>query len=307
MEAIIVLYAMVWLWQSAMTEREHAKRGTVSPRWQAKLARAGVGGTPPRYGSRDFVADLWGDFLRKRTEARRAATPREGEKVPFAERVRRAKDAFHPKHDRTPPEPGAGLNPDYPRRRALDPEADLDRPAHEPIDGVTNVPCDTCGDPCAVDGYDPAGGTVTCADCQDRYAPTREPIPNPDEHDARVIPMFRPKKSDQKETPEMSTITDTGAEAGAFLVTAVAHCEAVAAAMEVHTEGGEGEDFLASLAGEGVHGAPLDAVSAAHEASQAAAEAWRYAARALAPGFGVKEAYEQAPGAGSREHLTGGE
>lgn len=306
MEAIIVLYAMAWLWQNAMAEREHARRGTVSPRRQRKLARAGVGGQPPAYGSRDFVADLWGDFLQKRTEARRSAAPREGEGDPFTERVRRAKDVFHPRHDRTPPEPGAGLNPDYPRRRALDPEVDLDRPAHEPIDGVTNVPCDTCGDPCAVDGYDPAGGTVTCADCQDRYAPTREPIPNPDEHDANIIPMFRPKRSNPKETPEMSTV-DTGAEAGTFLVTAVEHCNAVAAAMALHAEGGEGEDFVASLMNEGVHAAPLGAVVAAQEASQAAADAWAHAAKALAPGFGVKEAYEQAPGAGSREHVTGGE
>jgi hypothetical protein len=295
-EAIIVLYAMAWLWQNAMAEREHARRGTVSPRWQRKLARAGVGGQPPAYGSRDFVADLWGDFLQKRTEARRSAAPREGEGDPFTERVRRAKDVFHPKHDRTPPEPGAGLNPDYPKR-PTEPRGQRN---------VTDVPCDVCGVKCRVIDYDTTGGAVLCGKCQEDGAPTRAPIPNPDEHDANIIPMFRPKRSNPKETPEMSTV-DTGAEAGTFLVTAVEHCNAVAAAMALHAEGGEGEDFVASLMNEGVHAAPLGAVVAAQEASQVAADAWAHAAKALAPGFGVREAYEQAPGAGSREHVTGGE
>lgn len=294
MEALIVLYALGWLWQNAMVETKHAGRGTISPRWRRKLARAGLDGGVPRYGSREFMADLWGDFLQKKTEARRAATPHDGEKLSVRDRLRRAREAL-----RDDPKARQGDVPD-PTERPIEPRGQRD---------VTDAPCDRCGTKCRVIDYTPNGGPVLCTTCMEVGPVLRRPIPNPDEHDARVIPMFRPRpeqKTESKESEKMTTV-DSGAEAGTFLVTAIEHCEAVAAAHTEHTEGGGGEDFIASLTNEGVHGEPLQAVTDAQEASEHAAEMWRRASRVLAGGDAVKEAYQQAPGTGSREHVTGGE
>lgn len=123
------------------------------------------------------------------------------------------------------------------------------------------------------------------------------PAPAAPGPDAQVIPINRPKK----ENPM------SGYDEGNFLTPAIAHCEATAAAHDSHTEGGAGEDFLAGLQGAGVNGRPLALVAAAQEASANAAGAWRVAAAELKKGLSVKEAYEGAQGAGSREHLTGGE
>lgn len=292
-ELLIIGYAFVWLIQAGMVETRHAAAGTVSPRWRRKLARAGLDGGAPRYGSRDFMADLWGDFLQKRTEARRAATPREGEKLSFSERARHAREAF-----RDDPRLRRGDIPEPPRG----PEVPRSRVAR-----ITDLPCESCSTPCRVVDYHPSGGPVLCAVCQKGVPATREPIPDPDEFDARVIDMFRPKKkTEQKESPQME-IVDSGAEAGQFLVTAIEHCEAVATALRSHSEAGGGEDFLASLTNEGVHGDPLQAVTEAQEATEHAAELWDRAAHVLGGGEAVKEAYRQAPGTGSREHVTGGE
>lgn len=73
-ELALIAWAATWLYQNLVTETAHARRGTVSPRMQMKMEdqrQRGLAGLPPRYGSRDWAADLIGDFLRERTEKRR--------------------------------------------------------------------------------------------------------------------------------------------------------------------------------------------------------------------------------------------
>lgn len=79
MEIILIGVALIWLVQNAAVETKHAARGTTSPRWQAKLERLrqqGQQGYVPRYGSREWFADLWSDGLEASTEHRRVRSTR---------------------------------------------------------------------------------------------------------------------------------------------------------------------------------------------------------------------------------------
>lgn len=280
---MLVIFALVWLIQNAVVETRHAAAGTTSPRWRAKLARLESGARAPRYGSRDFMADFWGDFLQRRTEARRIAARAPGDRAVGGlwRRARRVWNAF-------------GDSPDNPR-----PNPDrLDPDAHR----STFHPCVGCGHRVRIIDYDPLDGYVYCADCLSvRYPPTG-PIPDPDAADARVIPINRKRK----EEPEMTTTTEAGAEAGTFLPTAIRHCEEMAKTHAAHGDAG-GEDFILSLTDAGVRGPKLAAVTEAQEATTMAGELWARAARALAGSLVVKEAYEAEEGTGDREHVTGGE
>lgn len=299
---MLVIFALVWLIQNAIVETKHAAAGTTSPRWRAKLARMESGARAPRYGSRDFLADFWGDLLRARTEARRVAAraPEGRADGGFRRRARRTWDAFEdvtdPQPARRAPEPGPGLHPRVRRRTGLDPEEGRDS-------RVTFHPCVGCGSRTKIIDYDPLDGDVYCDECLMIRYPPSGPIPNPDEADARIIPMFNREK---REAPEMSTTTEAGAEAGTFLTTAIQHCEEMAKVHAAHGEAG-GEDFIVSLTDAGVRGPKLAAVTEAQQATAEAGELWARAARALSGSTVVKEAYEQEEGTGSREHVTGGE
>lgn len=171
MELLLVIGAVIWLWQNAKVEITHALAGTTSPRWRAKLERQrqqGLPGHQPRYASRAFLADLWGDMLQAKTEARRART---AEREPVAAAGRMAAhvdDALavaaerpSPGHregelaypDRLPPtEPLPVQEPDDPPTARIIPMFPQDQPK-EPIVADNNTPTTGSGE---VTGLDPA-------------------------------------------------------------------------------------------------------------------------------------------------------
>lgn len=302
MEVFLIIGAIAWLAQNASVEREHARRGTTSPRWQAKLARMEREGRPgyvPRYGSRDWVADLWGDFLKAKTEARRASAKRKGDSL--AERVERMRAAYR---DMTnPPKSATAEVSDDLRswaRKALDIEATS--APDEPTPGYFRAKCVNCDGVCFIEDYDPDGGPVWCKPCRDLYprrgsAPT--PIPNPDAADANVIPIFR--KTDKEEKEDMTVSAEvTG------LDPAIHYAEQVAKAHDAHAAGG-GETYVNGLADAGVGQETLAAVRAAQEATSNAAAHWHGIVKRLnEENKGVQQEYINNPNAGGKPFQTGG-
>lgn len=296
MEVLFVLYGLVWLAQNAMVETRHAAAGTTSPRWQAKLARLAREGQPgyvPRYGSRDFFADLWGDHLKAKTEARRAAAVDKLHDVPLSERARRIFSTKAAREADLARAIAEALDIARPTPEPLDLDAELDRPTDEPIPGVTKVECVRCGRVCDVTDYWINGGEVWCVTCRDRASrPQLSLVPNPDRASARVIPV-------NGEQAQMSAEV-TG------LDPAIAHAKAVSLAHEAHAAGGS-ETFINGLADAGVGQETLGAVRAAQAKSQEAADHWGgVAERLIAENKTVQEAYTNSPNAGEKGFQLGG-
>lgn len=301
MEIFLIIGALAWLAQNATVEREHARRGTTSPRWQAKLMkmeREGRPGYAPRYGSRDWVADLWGDFLKAKTDARRASVKRKGDS--FAERLERMREAYR----KLP----TSLNPET-EVQGESPKPESKVAPEEPTPGYFRAKCVNCGDVCFIGDYDPDGGPVWCKPCRDLYprrgsVPT--PVPNPDVADkfldaldANVIPIFR--KADKEEKEDMTVSTEvTG------LDPAIHYAERVAEVHETHAAGG-GETYVNGLADAGVGQETLAAVRAAQEATSNAAAHWRGIVKRLTEeNKGVQQEYINNPNAGDKPFQTGG-
>jgi hypothetical protein len=77
MEIVLLIYCAYYLATRAATDLKYAAQGKTSPRWERKLEKLRQQGQPgyqPRYGSKEWCMDLWGDMLSAKTEARRAHT-----------------------------------------------------------------------------------------------------------------------------------------------------------------------------------------------------------------------------------------
>lgn len=71
---LLIIFLIVYMLKNAVIDAKYAAQGKASPRWEAKLERlkqAGKSGTKPRYGSKDWFADLVSDGLAAQTERRR--------------------------------------------------------------------------------------------------------------------------------------------------------------------------------------------------------------------------------------------
>lgn len=292
MEIFLVVFALGLMAEKFKVETAHAARGTTSPRWQRKLMEAERRGQPgyvPRYGSKDWCLDLWGDFLQDRTNARRAAASK-----PDASFAERAREVVRAERER--------------RAREVAPVAAPVTPQPEPQ--TVNEPCDGCGTTILTVTWDADALRSYCVDCRKRRAPTDAdvrpdyvptPIPDPDVADANVIPIFR-KHDHQQEEDMTSTISNevTG------LDPAIAYADAVAVTHEQHGSAGA-ETFVNGLADRGVGQETLAMVRDAQASSGIAAEKWRAVSAALAnANKPVQQAYADNPEAGDRKFQEGG-
>jgi len=141
---VAVLWLVVWLFKNAVMDVAHAVKGTPNPRWEAKKAKALAAGRQaparPRYGTREWAADLLSDGLAAQTERRRRKA---------AERAaERGKPSDPPAT--APPEHPAGWTPpgtEPPAAPATPPDAapQVDPPNHanpkpEPVDNRPTAP-----------------------------------------------------------------------------------------------------------------------------------------------------------------------
>lgn len=286
MEILLVLYGLAWLVQNFAVETVHARAGSVSPRWQAKLmklAREGQPGYVPRYGSRDFFADLWGDHLKAKTQARRAAAEAKLYDEPLMERVRRVVESGKAERERATAEAPDIARPEpSPAAPVIEPTPAIEEP-------VVDAPrCINCGAPCEKDG------ALWCDKCRELYPSRPSPIPDPDRADARVIPMFK-----REQVADMSTEV-TG------LDPALAYAQQVANAHEAHSTAGD-ELFINGLEAKGVGPSVVGKFRAAMLKSGEAAAYWRDAAAALADtNKSTQQSYIENPEAGDKRFQLDG-
>lgn len=93
-----LLWLLVWILKNAAMDVMCAAKGTPNPRFELKKQRAKLVGqaapAQPRYGSRDWFADLWSDGLAANTERRRAKVTAKAQPVDdMVELVREPKPA----------------------------------------------------------------------------------------------------------------------------------------------------------------------------------------------------------------------
>jgi len=77
LELALVVWVLTWCVKNAVADVKYAALGKTPPRYQLRMARLTAAGKPatvpsPRYGSREWMADLWADGLQAHTERRRA-------------------------------------------------------------------------------------------------------------------------------------------------------------------------------------------------------------------------------------------
>lgn len=287
---LLLIFAIAYFLQQGWVDAKYAAAGKTSPRWQAKLAKLSATGQPavkPRYGSRDYFADLLADTLEAKTQRRREQAAGKQSKARGADLDVAVSEALAV----------AGTGEEW-----------LDRPPDLTVPGKTPTTCDTCGRDVVVTNYDEEGGAAYCVPCVEAHnaaimaarqsqnttiPESPAPAPAHDGPDARIIPMFPTVK---EEVPTMSEITG--------LQSAVAYAEGVAAAHEQHSLTG-GEAYLGSLQSFEVSGRVLQLVASAQESSQIAAGTWKAAAAELSKQLIVKEAYDAVPDAGTKAFVQG--
>ncbi len=280
---------LVYVCQHGPEETIHAAKGTTSPRYKAKMAAAARSGTPyspPRYGTKEWFADLWTDSLEANTRwrRRRAADKAQARAVDPAD--------LTPSPEPASPGRGGGTGRDPEPRGETQGEIDL--PLDDP-DQLGSRPGDD------------ADASAANAESSTTPRPNHEPLdptPTPTDDDrplATVIPMF--KKFNPKEN-DMSV--DANPEV-LGLIAAIAHARlCVDACKQLGTA--EGEGFIQHLTGEDNGQATIDAASAMQEGFD---NTLLEAAKLLAYLEGqlqVKEASDAVAGEhGSKEFMRQGE
>ncbi|MEV2236718.1 hypothetical protein [Micromonospora sp. NPDC049891] len=308
-DILLAIWVVTWMVKTAAQDVAYAVTGKPNPRYQVKLERARKAGGPTpqqhRYGTRDWLSDLYSDALAAHTEKRRKKAAVKGQPVD---------DMLD----------HAGVTPQQQRPAVASPGRR--RPAPEPTSVVHDDEHPYCVDPCGPDCARPTatnawwrcprcgerkGGfrdaDAAQADSQNHVCPAQPTTPDspaatPDTNTepsgeqpklATVIPMFPIMKES-----DMANAEITG------LPTAIAFAEGMANAHRAASTAG-GEQYVAALRGFEVSGEAIGAVERAREQSQAAAAAWTAAAAEMKKQNTVKEAYQAVPDAGNKKFVTG--
>ncbi|MFE9955819.1 hypothetical protein [Micromonospora sp. NPDC005299] len=105
-EVLFWIWVLTWMAKTAATDVLHAVKGTPNPRYELKKQRAATAGQTvagqPRYGTREWLGDLYSDALAAQTEKRRAAV--KAKSAPVDDMVDVVRE---PPAARKPPEPTA--------------------------------------------------------------------------------------------------------------------------------------------------------------------------------------------------------
>jgi hypothetical protein len=307
-DVLLAIWLFTWMVKTAAQDVAYAVTGKPNPRYELKKAKAVAAGRPagqqPRYGTRDWLSDLYSDALAAHTEKRRKKAAVKGQPVD---------DMLD----------HAGVTPRQQSQRGASPRRP--RPAPEPTSVVHDDEHPYCVDPCGPDCVRPTAvnawwrcprcgerkdgfrdANAAQADSQNNICPKQPTTPDtpattPDADTqpgeppklATVIPMFPIMKES-----DMANAEITG------LPTAIAFVEGMANAHRAAYSAG-GEQFVAALHGFEVSGDAIGAVERAREQSQVAAASWAAAAAELKKQNVVKEAYQAVPDAGNKKFVTG--
>lgn len=146
MEPFTICLIMAWfIVTKGPEDLTHAIKGTTPPRFKAKAAAAAQAGkpyTPPRYGTREWFADLWTDSLEANTRWRRRRA---------ANRAQARAAALDPSSEPASPGSGGGQDPSKtapapdpqtssPEEPEIDLALDEEPPAPQPVVGGDESP-----------------------------------------------------------------------------------------------------------------------------------------------------------------------
>ncbi|MGC9670968.1 hypothetical protein ACNTMW_31025 [Planosporangium sp. 12N6] len=267
-----VLWLLIWLIKNAAMDISYAVKGTPNPRYELKKTRARAAGqaapAQPRYGTRDWFADLLSDGLQAQTEwRRRRAAARATDRAELVETA----DA-EPAKPTEPAVPG-GQKP-------------AGRPAERPEQVPASGPAAAAP---AVQTSEPTAGGAAGAE---QTPQPRQEQPAAVEPTAKVIPFPTSKENDV--TTEVIGLDQS-----------IAYAKSLAQFAGEHGAAGN-EGYIGHLTSSKVSGAALASAHEMQEAfanAQAAAE--RHAGE-LEKQKSVQEQYDANPDAGDKDYQQQG-
>lgn len=304
---------VVWLLKNAVVDVTCAVKGTPNPRYQAKAANArAMGRRPaaaPRYGSRDYWADLWADYLVEKTEIRRRRAARKRQIRVDADRM----SATLPWDAPTRPGVDTPVPDSRPRTRPRPDPAAETQTSTDPTRGCTatlfaaphpyEFDLDTASGPAYPEGYEMCGQSADDPAHQDQAAAgshTEEP----------TLRAWTPRivRNHEVAAPNPATkgITMTVASGEVTgLDQSIAYADDLARHAGTHGPAGN-EGYIGHLLASKVSGACLQSahdMQAAQEAAQAAAEIHK---KHLQQQAAVQEQYDANPDAGDKDYQQQG-
>ncbi|MBQ1064454.1 hypothetical protein [Micromonospora sp. C41] len=307
----------------------HAVKGTPNPRYELKRERARAAGqvaaSQPRYGTREWFADLYSDALVAHTEKRRRAAAAKAQPVDDMVDVVR-----EPRRDREQQRRNAEREVEHDEPEWLTPDRGETAGPSEVVHDDQHPYClEPCGPTCGPFGWvcgscgaerkhfvsryeaEKAHRAHVCprTDSRDRCPDCGAPNPfgtpcqqhNPatdDDTPTARIYQFPNINQFEKEI----TMADTEVTS---LATAMAYAELASKAHESFATAGA-EPYVASLENAGMTGEAVGSARAAAEASANAAAMWSAHRSLLEQQMSVKEAYQSQPDAADKEFLLNG-
>lgn len=337
LDVLFWIWVLTWMAKTAATDVLHAVKGTPNPRYELKKQRAAQAGQPvkgqPRYGTREWLSDLYSDALAAHTEKRRAAAKAKGQPVDdIVELVREPRPVPAQRHPHDPNNtrncptckgevvldgrPCPNCLAEQQRRNAeweaQHGEPEWLTPDPDELDGSTSVVHDDqhpyclepCGPTCGRFGW-------VCGSCGTEKKDFVSQAEAEKSHRAHLCP---PTASDSQPTARiyqfpnvqqiekeinMSNPEVTG------LSTAIAFADQASTAhTSFATTGAEG--YVGALERGGNAGEVIDSAREAMEASGIAADKWAAHRAKLQEQLNLKEAYQAQPDAADKEFLLNG-
>jgi hypothetical protein len=277
LEVLFWIWVLTWMAKTAATDVLHAVKGTPNPRYELKKQRAAQAGQAvkgqPRYGTREWLGDLYSDALAAHTEKRRAAAKAKATPVDDMVDVVRERHPHDPNNTRNCPTcKGEVVIAGRPCPRCLAEQQRRNAEWERQVRHETPEP------PVPPE-------------------PEPEPAPSPDNRPlAPVIPMFPNPKQIEKEI-SMASSEVTG------LSTAVAFADAAASAhTSFATSGAEG--YVGALEAGGMSGDAVGSAREAMEASGVAAAKWSAHKAELEKQQRIREAYQDNQDAANKQFLV---
>jgi hypothetical protein len=309
---LISIYVIAWIITNAVTDTAHAIKGTTNPRYEIKRQKALAAGKAapkqPRYGSRDWAADLVSDGLAAQTERRRAKAAKKAEATKKDERPLDDLAESVREEPRRPVAPATVRTDEFPNFVAGEDYCDTHQMPRlkQGVQGSRGVKYCPCGPKVTFippDGDDDPG-QLDPDSLDPKYKdgpyplPTRPTTEPKDTRPDAVIYQFPNPKKIEKEI-RMATSEVTG------LSTALAFAQTAADAHASFATGGT-EGYTGALAQHGVGDGCIGSAREAQEASSIAAAKWAKHHEDLTAQLNVKEAYQGSPDAGDKRFLLNG-
>lgn len=332
MEILFWIWVLTWMTKTAAQDVLYAVSGRPNPRYQLKLARAQSAGKPagsaPRYGTRDWLADLYSDALVAHTARRRAKS----KKTPVDDMVALVQEpAPQPVAPRPAPRPSPQQDPQPAERPAPQPSPQPapkapEEPKHyePPIpDGIITTARQV------INEVDPHGrGGLAAWDKACEQVEKEHPNADPETIERAVNKAIQDRYADPKwqrhrdlrlPPPPESTPTFPRSNVIPFpttrkikeavmtneatgLPTAIAYAEAAAEAHQTFATSGS-EGYVGALQNMGMSGESVATAQEAQEASQIAAEKWAAHKAHLERQLAGREFYQNNPDAANKTAL----